>query len=277
VVTDHADQWADPGEKMTSTEATRPGPGNPAESGGPTHPPRPTAERGNPRPDRHLHLVVGLLTFASGCGDVVALMALGGAFTSVITGNLIFVGRAVGTRSLSPALHAAMAVLGYVAGVAIGTLLSRISERAAPSAAAWRQRATGVIAAECCLLVAINAIWLGYHADPPISVADSLLTAMAGALGMQSAAARVLEGAPSTTYLTGALTNLVMALATGKRRQVDAFAMIALVALVAGAACSAAIVTSARSAALLPPLAALVLVFAVRARHHRAAAGAQSA
>jgi hypothetical protein len=116
---------------MTSTEATRPGPGNPAESGGSTHPPRLTTERGDPRPDRHLHLVVGLLTFAGGCGDVVALMVLGGAFTNVITGNLILVGRAVGTRSLSPALHAAMAVIGYVAGVAIGTLPTRIS-RSAP-------------------------------------------------------------------------------------------------------------------------------------------------
>jgi uncharacterized membrane protein YoaK (UPF0700 family) len=72
--------------------------------------------------------------------------------------------------------------------------------------------------------------------------------------------------------MTGALTNLVAALAAGKRRQADAFAVIGLVALVTGAACSAAIVTYARSAALLPPLVALMLVIAVRARYHRSEA-----
>ncbi|HWG25561.1 YoaK family protein [Actinospica sp.] len=252
---------------MTTTKAALPGPDNPAEPRDTTLPPRAAAGSGT-RPG-HLRLVVGLLTFASGCGDVVALMALGGAFTSVITGNLIFVGRAVGTRSLSPALHAAIAVIGYMAGVAIGSMLTRFPGRSAPPTAAGSRRATTIFVAECCVLVAVNAVWLGYHADPPTAVRDSLLTAMAGALGMQSAAARGLEGAPSTTYMTGALTNLVMALATGRWRQADPSAAIGLVALVAGAACSAAIVTYARSAALLPPLVALALAVAVRARHAR--------
>jgi hypothetical protein len=71
---------------------------------------------------RHGHFV-GLLTFASGGVDVVTLMMIGGAFTSVITGNLIFVGRAVGTTSLTPAVHAILAVAGYILGVAAGSRL----------------------------------------------------------------------------------------------------------------------------------------------------------
>src|ERR1700744_4317924 len=80
---------------------------------------------------RHLYLV-GLLTFASGCVDAVTLTVIGGAFTSVITGNLILVGRGLGTSTLEPALHAIMAVAGYVAGVAIG---SRLAQRAPRSEA----------------------------------------------------------------------------------------------------------------------------------------------
>ncbi len=76
---------------------------------------------------RHAPLV-GLLTFTSGCVDVVTLMAIGGAFTSVITGNLIFIGRAIGTSSLTPALHAIMAVAA--------------------------------------LLVVLNVAWIGYGASP---------------------------------------------------------------------------------------------------------------
>ena len=201
------------------------------------------------RPDR-LHAVVALLTFASGCSDAVALMALGGAFTSVITGNLIFVGRAVGTRSPSPAVHAALAVIGYIAGVAFGSLLTRF---------AWHRGAATLFFAESCIFAAANAAWLGYRADPPTAVRDALLTAIAAALGLQGAAARALDGAPSTTYMTGALTNLVMSFTAGKRRDADAAAAIGLVALVAGAACGAAIVTYAPAAALLPPLAAVLL------------------
>ena len=51
-------------------------------------------------------------------------MAIGGAFTSVITGNLIFTGRAIGTTALTPAVHAILAVAGYIAGVAAGARLA---------------------------------------------------------------------------------------------------------------------------------------------------------
>lgn len=235
---------------MTSITAADPGP-----------------ETGDAQP-RHLH-VVGLLAFVSGCADVVALMILGGAFTSVVTGNLIFVGRAVGTQSLSPALHAAMAVIGYIAGVFVGSTLIRAMERSGSPAAAWPRRATAALAAECVVLIAVNAAWFGYDAAPPAAAGDVLLTVLAVCLGMQGAAARAIAGTPSTTYMTGALTSLVEAFTNGKRRTADASAAIGLVGLVAGAACSAALVTHARSAALLPPLAALLLVVVLKARHHR--------
>ena len=221
---------------------------------------------------RHAHLV-GLLTFTSGCVDVVTLMIIGGAFTSVITGNLIFVGRAIGTSSLNPALHAVMAVAGYAVGVAAGARLRQLFDRRAAQAAwpqvAWPRAATLVFVVESAILAAINIAWICYNAAPPGAATELLLVAAALSLGMQGAAARAIEGNPSTTYMTGALTALIEALATGRHRSADASAAAGLIALVAGAACSAVLVQHASRLALLPPLAALLLVVGIKLRHHR--------
>jgi uncharacterized membrane protein YoaK (UPF0700 family) len=215
---------------------------------------------------RHAHLI-GLLTFASGGIDVVTLMVIGGSFTSVITGNLIFIGRAIGTSSLSPALHAIMAVAGYVAGVAVGSKLRQLLSRRAPQGP-WPRSATQVLAVEWVILAALNVAWICYDAAPPAAANDVLLVAAAVALGMQGAAARSIKGNPSTTYMTGALTALVEALSTGGRRTADASAVVGLLCLVAGGACSAVLVEHASRAALLPPLAALALVVVTMLRRH---------
>jgi len=217
---------------------------------------------------RQAHLI-GLLTFTSGGIDVVTLMVIGGSFTSVITGNLIFIGRAIGTSSLSPALHAIMAVAGYVAGVAVGSRLRQLlSRRAPPGPWPWPRSATQVLAVEWVILAALNVAWICYHAAPPPAASDVLLVAAAVALGMQGAAARSIKGNPSTTYMTGALTALVEALSTGGRRTADASAVVGLLCLVAGGACSAVLVEHASRAALLPPLAALAVVVAIMLRRH---------
>src|ERR1700722_8699 len=215
---------------------------------------------------RQAHLI-GLLTFASGGIDVVTLMAIGGSFTSVITGNLIFIGRAIGTSSLSPALHAVMAVAGYVAGVAVGSRLRQLLSRRAPQGP-WPRSATQVLAVEWVILAALNVAWICYGAAPPTAVNDVLLVVAALALGMQGAAARSIKGNPSTTYMTGALTALVEALSTGGRRTADPSAAVGLLCLVAGGACSAVLVEHASRAALLPPLAALALVVIVMLGRH---------
>jgi uncharacterized membrane protein YoaK (UPF0700 family) len=229
----------------------------------------PESSRQRSREKPRLAHLVGLLTFTSGCVDVVTLMAIGGAFTSVITGNLIFIGRAIGTQSLSPAVHAILAVAGYVLGVAAGSRLSQFFGRSAPRGD-WPRAATLVLAAEWVTLAAINVAWIAYRAAPPGAATDVLLPAASLALGLQGAAARGVKGNPSTTYMTGALTALVEALSTGGRRSADASAVVGLVALIAGAAASAVLVDHAARWALLPPLASLLLVIAIKARHHRA-------
>ena len=223
---------------------------------------------------QHAHYI-GLLTFTSGCVNVVTLMMIGGAFTSVITGNLIFVGRAIGTTSLTPAVHAILAVIGYIVGVAAGSRLRLLFGRGRPARGRpvqgrpWPLSATLVLAVECGLLAALNVAWIGWGAAPPTAATDVMLTAAALALGTQGAAARGIEGNPSTTYMTGALTTLVEAVATGRRKSADTSAVVGLLALVAGAACGAVLIREATRAALLPPLAALLFVVAVKLWQHR--------
>ena len=217
-------------------------------------------------PPAHL---VGLLAFTSGCVDVVTLMAIGGAYTSIVTGNLVLVGRAVGTSSLGPALHVIMAVAGYGLGVGAGVRLRQLFARRAPDVP-WPRSATQVLAVECGILAAVNIGWIGYSGAPPAAAVDVMIVAAAVSLGMQGAAARAIEGNPSTTYMTGALTELIEALAAGHRRPGNASAVIGLLALVVGATCGAVLVEHARAAALLPALASLVLVVVIKLRQHRA-------
>jgi uncharacterized membrane protein YoaK (UPF0700 family) len=68
--------------------------------------------------------------------------------------------------------------------------------------------------------------------------------------------------------MTGALTNVIEAMATGQPRQADPTALIGLLTLVAGAACSAVLFEHARALALLPSLLAVGAVAVVKLRHH---------
>jgi uncharacterized membrane protein YoaK (UPF0700 family) len=216
---------------------------------------------------RH-HVLVGLLAFATGSVDAFSLIALGGAFTSVITGNLIFIGRAISTSSLTPAEHALLAVGGYVLGVALGSRLGHVLDRGA-GATDWPRRASTVLGVEFAILVGLNVTWISYQAHPPARATDAMLVAAAIALGAQGAAARLISPAPSTTYMTGALTVLIETVTTGRHRHVDISAVAGLLAMVAGAAVGALLVVHAPRAALLPPLIAIGCVVTVKYRHHR--------
>src|SRR5262249_14542668 len=66
-------------------------------------------------------LILIALTFGSGATDVAAFSRLGGVFTSVMTGNIVFWGLAAAERSVSLASHSAVAIGGYITGVACGT------------------------------------------------------------------------------------------------------------------------------------------------------------
>lgn len=209
--------------------------------------------------------LAGVLAFASGSLDAVALMGLGGAFTSVVTGNLVFTGRALGTWSGAAVAYPVTAVAGYVVGVAVGTWVAGQASTGS-GGPHWPRAATRVLALESAILAALNVAWFGYGGRPTGLAAGLMLFFASLVLGSQSAAARNISGTPSTTYMTGALTTLIEAIC--RRRRPDPAAVFGLAGLVGGAAVSAALVIHLRLAALLPALCAVAAVIYVKVRDH---------
>src|SRR5689334_6743243 len=68
-----------------------------------------------------LTLIAIVLTFASGANDVASFTRLGGVFTSVMAGNIVFWGLAAAERSVSLFTRTTVSIAGYIAGVACGT------------------------------------------------------------------------------------------------------------------------------------------------------------
>ena len=174
------------------------------------------------------------LAITSGATDAVSFLALGGAFTSVMTGNLVLLGIAIGHLDGQLAVQIAVAVVGYVAGTAAGV---RIVGHSAPDDPVWPAAVTRGLLTETSLFLLYAVGWWTSGAQPG-AVMSGLLTGLcAVALGVQSGTVRRfgLSGL-STTYLTGTLTSLVDRLATGGRlrREVRQFAI--LIGLIVGAA-----------------------------------------
>jgi uncharacterized membrane protein YoaK (UPF0700 family) len=223
--------------------------------------------------DQLLTLIAIALTFGSGATDVGAFTRLGGVFTSVMTGNIVFFGLAAAERSVSLATHTTVAIAGYVAGVAVAAWVlhgARVrSERAAPARApADRARVlpgyvSWALFAELILLAGAAAGWEITGARPLGWVQFVLLAVTAAAMGMQSAAVNEMGFSNfSTTFLTGTLTWLVSQVArpggdpSGAMRRLSA-----LIALAVGAGLSGLLVANA--ARVVPVLALVALVAAV--------------
>jgi uncharacterized membrane protein YoaK (UPF0700 family) len=71
-----------------------------------------------------LTVIAVALTFASGAMDVASFTRLGNVFTSVMTGNIVLWGLAAARGSLTLASHTAVAIAGYVVGVAGGSRIA---------------------------------------------------------------------------------------------------------------------------------------------------------
>lgn len=168
-------------------------------------------------PPRAMTVIAVLLTFASGASDVTSFTRLGNVFTSVMTGNITVFGLSLARGSVALAMHTALAVAGYVTGVAAGTLISRCRAARAPGKPAaepagenWPAHMTLTLAAELTLLTGVLIGWEVTGSRPAGPAQYVILAIAACAMGIQSAAVVQLGlGSVSTTYLTGTLTGLV--------------------------------------------------------------------
>ena len=221
-----------------------------------------------------LTLIAIALTFGSGSADVASFTRLGSVFTSVMTGNIVLWGLAVARGSLSLASHTAVAVGGYVAGVAVGTWVAH-GARAASSGSSGSSGQEGmlpghvlwVLLGELTLLAGFAVGWEVSGASPAGWAQFGLLATLAAAMGVQSSAVNDMGIAQvSTTYLTGTLTGLVSSLVKpGQDTPHGIRRFGVLLGLVTGAILCGVFVATAADVVPALPLAALVTTLVLAA------------
>ena len=174
-------------------------------------------------------------------------------FASIMTSNLVFVSLAAVKADATLGQHCVTALVCYIAGAATGSAFAPPTGR---KAQLGTRRLTALLVAEAVLLAAYGAWWAARGSLFAGWQQLALLGAATFAMGVQGAAARQL-GDPDagTTYVTGALTGMIAAVAAGRRP--DAGAGLAIVGIVAGAAIGAGLLQT------VPDLTPLVAVLGV--------------
>lgn len=204
------------------------------------------------------------LAALSGATDAISFLALGGAFTSVMTGNLVLVGVAIGSPDVARLGAVALALTAYVAGVALG---ARVAGRPQDGDGVWPPAINVALLLELGLVAAYAVGWWSLGSDPDDVWALPLLALCASALGIQaSAILRLGVSGLSSTYLTGTLTTLVAGFASDRHPRGFARSAQILAGLVAGATAGAALVSLARPAAPALQLAVLLVVITLGRR-----------
>jgi uncharacterized membrane protein YoaK (UPF0700 family) len=228
-----------------------------------------------PKAGRREHLVV-LLAIVSGSVDAIGFVGLGGAFTSVMTGNLVLTGVSLAHGDYELLLRVAAAIVSYMLGCGIGARIAR-DHRPVPGEAThgvhWPSAVTRTLMVEFSLIAAFSIAWWVTSGHPGSAAKLCMLAVNAGALGMQSASVQRFGVAGlSTTYLTGTLTTLTIRLA--HREPLGEMRLNAqlIAGLVAGGAGGAALALYAHPLAPILPLLCLVAVLVGGRRLHGAQA-----
>ena len=108
--------------------------------------------------------IAGLLGAVSGAVDVLVFTRLGDVFASVITGNVVVIGVAIGGGHLGVMSHAAIAVFCYGIGVVVATLMTRQhDDHPAPGTTTSSLAIYGI---EVLLLAGLSAIWVASDGRP---------------------------------------------------------------------------------------------------------------
>ncbi|WP_157748167.1 YoaK family protein [Micromonospora echinaurantiaca] len=200
-----------------------------------------------------------MLTFLTGSADALGFLSLGGAFASVMTGNMVLLGLSAGRGEAELALTSGSAIVSFIAGVLAG---ARLAGAAQPDDPVWPRRVTGALVLELLVFVVFLVVWEVNLANRSEHVDLALLMLSAAALGVQSSAVQRF-GVPglSSTYLTGTLTSLIAGVAARKPWPSLRPKTHVLLALMGGAAVGALV--ALRLPALAPALLIVPLVFVI--------------
>jgi uncharacterized membrane protein YoaK (UPF0700 family) len=175
------------------------------------------------------------MTAVTGLVDAVSFLSLGHVFTANMTGNIVLLAFAsTGVAQVSLA-GSVTALLGFLAGAAVG---GRIM--AGASAGAQLRAASSVFALEIVFLVGATLAALGYSvvSSPHLLRLYAMIACTAIAMGMRNAAVRKLAVPDLTTTvltltITGLAADSILARGTNPRWQRR---IAAVVAMFAGAA-----------------------------------------
>jgi uncharacterized membrane protein YoaK (UPF0700 family) len=165
---------------------------------------------------RRRHALVVTLTFATGAADALGFLALGGAFSSVMTGNMVLLGLSAGSADADLAVTTGAAILAFVVGLLTGAKLAGAPAGGDP---VWPRQVSRALLVELAVFCAYLVGWEVTLGDRSDQAALGLLMASAVALGMQSSAVqRFGVNGLSSTYLTGTLTSFIGDLAARRPR-----------------------------------------------------------
>lgn len=199
------------------------------------------------------HRLVVVLTFVTGCADAIGVIALGGAFSSVMTGNMVLLGLSAGAADGALAISSASAIGAYAVGVLVG---ARVAGVPSPEDPVWPSPVTRALLVELVSLVGFLVAWEMTLEKRASDVGQLLLLmVLAAALGIQGSAIQRF-GVPglSSTYLTGTLTSLIGGIAARRPLRSSLPSSYVLLALIVGAAAGALVVVQ------LPWLAPVLMV-----------------
>ena len=215
-----------------------------------------------PRRGASVLVLAVTLTVVAGATDVASFTRLGGAFASVMTGNLTLLGLATARASASLATHILVALAGYIVGVGLGTRAGRWSSRGAR----WETPVTVVLLLELVAYAGLAAGWELTGSAPAGGVQFALVAAATFAMGLQATALRQFDTRLSTTYLTGTLTASIASLITTRNGRQNRLNISVLIAHAAGATAAGLLLLTAPAAVPALPLVALAAVIASQSR-----------
>lgn len=220
-----------------------------------------------------LPAVLIVLTVVTGLVDAISVLGLGRVFTANMTGNVVFLGFAAAGAPGFSIPRCAMALLGFVAGAALGGRLGL-----ALSSGSRRRWLLTIAVVESSLFFAAALVAPGYHADSltPATQLYALIVLTAVAMGLRNATVRRLAVPElTTTVLTLTVTGLAAesVLAGGSNPRWTR-RLASVVAIFAGAAIGAMLLFAVGLAVTLLVTGAVVLLATLAYAAHPASAAA---
>lgn len=190
-------------------------------------------------PADRLHLILMLvLTFSTGVVDAVGFLGLDRVFTGNMTGNVVILGMGLLGAEGLPVLGPVIALLGFLAGAALG---GRVLKR---SDAAWTPQTTWLLALVGVVITVLAITLLVVGDDLADTVARSVTALLGAAMGLQAATARAVGVRDVTTVVvTSTITGLAAdsRLGAGRGRGHSGRRVMAVLLILCGAAVGAAL------------------------------------